>query len=138
MATAITSVPTFLYIDDDAMGREIMDMLLASKGYTQHTIFEDSADFLARVKALHPTPDVFLLDVHVGPHNGFEMLAMLRSQPELRSKTILAVTASVMNEEVAQLKKAGFDGAIGKPLDFENFASLIEAILAGKEVWYVL
>ena len=130
--------PAFLYIDDDAMGREIMGMLLASQGYSQHTIFEDSSDFLARVEALMPQPDVFFLDVHVEPFNGFEMLAMLRSNPTFGKKTIVAVTASVMNEEVAQLKNAGFDGAIGKPLDFDNFGSLVEAILAGKEVWYVL
>jgi len=34
-----------------------------------------------------------------------------------------------MNEEVARLRQAGFNGAIGKPLDFENFAVLIERIL---------
>jgi len=130
--------PAFLYIDDDAMGREIMDMLLGSLGYAQHTIFEDSHNFLNRVEALLPQPDVFFLDVHVEPFNGFEMLTMLRSSPTLGKKKIVAVTASVMNEEVARLKTAGFDGAIGKPLDFDNFGTLVGAILAGKEVWYVL
>jgi CheY-like chemotaxis protein len=138
MAMATGTKPVFLYIDDDAMGREIMGMLLASQGYSQHTIFEDSSDFLDRVEALSPHPDVFFLDVHVEPYNGFDMLAMLRANPTFGEKIIVAVTASVMNEEVAQLKNAGFNGAIGKPLDFDNFGSLVEAILAGKEVWYVL
>ncbi len=138
MATQITTSPTFLYIDDDAMGREIMALLLTSLGYAQHTIFEDSSNFLTRVDALNPTPDVFFLDVHVPPYDGFTMLKMLRSHPGFADKLVIAVTASVMNEEVAQLKTAGFDGAIGKPLDFDNFGSLVEAILAGKETWYVL
>ena len=42
------------------------------------------------------------------------------------------------DEEIAQLKQVGFNGAIGKPLDFDNFASLIDRVLAGEEVWYII
>jgi hypothetical protein len=43
-----------------------------------------------------------------------------------------------MNEEVQRLREAGFDGAIGKPLDFENFAPLIERVLKGESVWHIV
>jgi two-component system sensor histidine kinase TorS len=53
-------------------------------------------------------------------------------------KPIVALTASVMNEEVEQLKDAGFNGVIPKPIDMDGFPDLIEAILDGKDVWRVI
>jgi two-component system cell cycle response regulator DivK len=129
--------PTFLYIEDDPLSREVMAMLLQSLGYSQLTMFEDSVDFLARIEALPAAPDVFFLDIHMKPHNGFEMLTTLRAHPTYASKIVIAITASVMNEEVAQLREAGFNGAIGKPLDFDNFAPLMEHVLNGEAVWHI-
>src|SRR5262245_6022993 len=125
----MNSHPAFLYVEDDPLGREIMEIMLTSQGYTQFNIFEDSANFLPRVEALTSQPDIFLLDVHVGPCDGFEMLKMLRAHPTFSSRIVVAVTASVMNEEVARLRQAGFNGAIGKPLDYDNFATLMASIL---------
>ena len=64
------------------------------------TILEDSQDFLANMAALDPKPDIILLDIHVKPYNGFEMLSLLRSLEWGRNTPIVALTASVMNEEV--------------------------------------
>lgn len=129
--------PVFLYVEDDALSREIMQMMMGGLGYNQLTIFPDSENFLARAEALTPRPDVILLDVHVLPYDGFEMLDMLRSSPVLADRTVIAVTASVMNEEVSRLRTVGFNGAIGKPLDFDAFSDLIDRVLRGEEVWYV-
>jgi two-component system cell cycle response regulator DivK len=129
--------PTFLYIEDDPLSREVMAMLLQGLGYSQLTMFEDSVNYMARIEALPAVPDVIFLDIHMQPHNGFEMLNTLRQHPTYAARIIIAITASVMNEEVAQLRQAGFNGAIGKPLDFENFAQLMERVLKGEAVWHI-
>ena len=73
--------PVFLYVEDDAFSREIMALILGDMlGYTSVTVFEDSADFLPRVEKLAAKPDVIFLDIHVRPHNGFEMLTMIRQR----------------------------------------------------------
>jgi CheY-like chemotaxis protein len=100
-------------------------------------MFEDSVNYMARIEALPAVPDVIFLDIHMQPHNGFEMLNTLRQHPTYAARIIIAITASVMNEEVAQLRQAGFNGAIGKPLDFENFAQLMERVLKGEAVWHI-
>jgi CheY-like chemotaxis protein len=133
----VTQQPSFLYVEDDPLSREIMDMMLKGLGYAQITIFENSQDFMQRIEALPSVPDVIFLDIHMKPHNGFEMLEALRRHPTVASRSVIAVTASVMNEEVDRLRNAGFDGAISKPLDFENFASLIERIRVGETVWHI-
>jgi CheY-like chemotaxis protein len=126
----------FLYVEDDALSREIMQMLMESLGH-EITIFEDSTDFIARVEALSLKPHTIFLDIHMEPQNGFAMLEMLRAHPDYQNATVIAVTASVMNEEIARLRTSGFDGAIGKPLDFDQFPALLERLMSGDEVWYV-
>jgi CheY-like chemotaxis protein len=107
-------------------------------GCSQLTIFEDSANFMARVEGLDVKPDVFFLDIHVRPHDGFAMLKMLREHPDYRDAKVIALTASVMNEEVEELRLAGFDGGIAKPIDQNVFPDLVALILKGERVWHVL
>lgn len=129
---------SFLYVEDDQLCREIMELtLVRGMGYSQVVIFEDSKEFLPRVEGLSPTPDIIFLDIHVKPHNGFDMLRMLREREEFQFTPIIAITASVMNEEVKRLKEAGFNGAIAKPVDIDTLPEILELILQGQEVWRV-
>ncbi len=112
-------------------------LLVEALGYPHLHLFEDSANFAARLDALAPAPNVILLDIHIAPYDGFEVLKMLREHPAYRATAVIAITASVMNEEVSRLKSAGFNGGIGKPLDQLVFPDLVERILRGEEVWHV-
>lgn len=128
----------FLYVEDDPLSRTVMEMIMGNgMGVTHLNIFEDSTDFMSRLKALATRPDIILLDVHIKPFSGLEMLQMLRTDPEYHTVKIVALTASVMNEEVEQLRTSGFDGGIAKPLSVTTFPGLIERIIAGEAVWYV-
>lgn len=129
--------PAFLYLEDDPLSQEVMSMILAQIGYRHLTIFNSSEHFLKRLEALGFVPDVFFLDIHIRPMTGFEVIHALRTHPAFGSKKVIALTASVMNDDVAQLKRAGFDGMIGKPLDFDQFPSLLRRLLAGEAVWHI-
>jgi CheY-like chemotaxis protein len=110
-------------------------LLSEALGLKHVTVFEDSVDFMNRVLALNPRPEVFLLDIHLKPYNGFEMLQMLRADAAFSNTPIIALTASVMNEEIQQLKTAGFSGVIAKPIDIDTFPVLLERILKGEAIW---
>jgi len=131
--------PVFLYVEDDPLSREIMQVLMNGAMPDARLItFETSDRFMEKMLALPTPPTVIFLDIHLEPLNGFQMLNLLRADPRYAATITIAVTASVMNEEVAQLKASGFDGAIGKPLDFDNFPTLLERIVAGEAVWHVV
>lgn len=131
--------PVILYVEDDPKSRKMMDMLLTGRMKLPSVImFEDSHHLIERVNALDPKPDVIFLDIHVKPHNGFEMLTMLRQLHWAKHIPIIALTASVMNEEVQQLKQAGFDGCLAKPIDIETFPDAFARILNGERVWLIL
>ncbi len=130
--------PTFLYVEDDMMSRHVITLMLKDMmGYTNVIIFEDSENFLERVRALPTVPDVIFLDVHIRPHNGFEMLTMLRGEEAYKTATIIAMTASVMAFDVQRLREAGFDGLIAKPVRKKHFPDLLQRILKGESIWFV-
>jgi len=130
--------PVFLYVEDDPMSRMVMSVLLKRViGYTEVTIFENSANFMERVKALPKTPDVIFLDVQVRPHDGYEMLKMLRQDQTYKNAKIIAMTANVMVHDVEELRRTGFSGLIGKPIMKDNFPELLKRILDGQSVWFI-
>ena len=128
----------FLYVEDDASNRKVMQLIMQKAMHVDDlALFENSQDFMARVKALPQPPQVALLDIHVRPHDGFSMLEMLRRDPDYQNTKIIALTASVTNEEVERLRTSGFDGAIGKPLRVSTFPGLMARILGGETVWHI-
>jgi len=134
----VINIDCLLYVEDDPSNRLVMKLLvektLTAKSYV---IFEDSADFISRLRDLPVHPDIILLDIHVSPFNGFQMLKMIREDSVYCDTKVVALTASVMNEEVERLRKSGFDGAIGKPIPLSAFPIVIERILNGESIWQV-
>jgi two-component system sensor histidine kinase TorS len=134
----VINIDCLLCVEDDPSNRLVMKLLvektLTAKSYV---IFEDSADFISRLRDLPVRPDIILLDIHVSPFNGFQMLKMIREDSVYCNTKVVALTASVMNEEVERLRKSGFDGAIGKPITLSAFPVVIERILNGESIWQV-
>lgn len=128
----------FLYVEDDPLSRDVMQMLVENVIQAESLVMlEDSHDFIARVQNLNPPPTIVLLDIHVKPIDGFEMLKQLRNLESMHNAKIVALTASVMNEEVEQLRESGFDGAIAKPLSIQQFPQLIDRVIRGEHVWHI-
>lgn len=127
-----------VYVEDHDLSREVMTMIAQNAlPPNELTIFSDSKEFMTRMRGLAHKPDVVLLDVHVQPHDGFEMLTMLRKDPAYQKTRIIALTASVMNDEIDKLRSSGFDGAIGKPVSVRTFPGLLKQVLDGDSIWYV-
>jgi CheY-like chemotaxis protein len=130
--------PVVLCVDDDPLSRKIMQMLLQGRMKLAHvTLWADSVAFDTKLAALTPRPDLIILDIQVLPYTGYEMLAMARSLEGFQRTPIIAVTASVMNEEVFQLRAAGFNGCIAKPIKPDTFPDTLQRILDGETVWRI-
>ncbi|MEO1288910.1 MAG: response regulator [Chloroflexota bacterium] len=127
-----------LYVEDDANSRQVFKMaeqMIPNLFYT--TIFADSVDFENRIQQLDHTPDLIFLDIHVPPHSGFDMLEMIRQNPDFDNVPVAALTASVMNDEVEMLKHAGFQGVLGKPIDLDILPEVIEQLIDGVPIWHI-
>lgn len=131
--------PVLVYVEDDEASIIVMQAIVerVMKLPTLH-VLPNSADFVQQVRQLDVTPDIFLFDIQMDPYDGFDLLSMIRNDPEFCRSKVVALTASVMSEEVARLKKSGFDGAIAKPLNIAVFPDLIAKIIKGESVWYIV
>ncbi len=133
-----SQTPTIVYVEDDENSILVMKMVIERvMGLPALHVLQSRSDFLQQVMSLGMVPDIFLLDIQMQPYDGLELLSMLRGDPQFDNSKVIALTASVTNEEVSLLKHSGFNGAIAKPLDIEAFPGLIARIMDGESVWYI-
>lgn len=130
---------SFLYVEDDPTSREVMQIMLKDMlGYKNVTLLENSEHFEECLDTITPQPDLIFLDIHVRPVDGFTMLKMIRNHPRYQHVRVVALTASVMNEEVEQLRVAGFDCGIAKPIQQMAFPEILKRILSGEKIWHIV
>ncbi|MBA3534292.1 MAG: response regulator [Ardenticatenales bacterium] len=81
------------------------------------------------------TPHLILLDIQIPGEDGYTVLKRIRQHPRLTTTRVVAITANVMPQDVERATQAGFDGFIGKPINFERFPEQIKRILQGEAIW---
>jgi two-component system cell cycle response regulator len=116
-----------LIIEDNPANVELMAFLLAAYGHTPISA-PDGARGVAAARA--ERPDLVACDVNLPGMNGFEVLAVLKAEPQLAGVPVLAVTALAMAGDREKVLAAGFDGYISKPIEPESFVAELEAFLA--------
>lgn len=100
-----------LLVEDDPMNVELFESALETDGH--ETVIE--RDGLAgQRRALSEEFDLILLDIQLPKRNGLEVCRELRAH-SVRTP-IVALSASVLPEEVARTKQAGFDLFLSKPI----------------------
>jgi two-component system cell cycle response regulator DivK len=120
-----------LIIDDNPKNLKVLAQLLSREGVTV-TEVSDSRKLQKLIPEL-ASVDVIFLDLEMPGVSGFDARTILREQ--IQNAPIIAYTVHV--SEINQVKKAGFDGFIGKPLDHALFPSQIVRILNGEPVWEI-
>ncbi len=133
----MTSIqPAFLYVEDHHASQKVMQMMLVDMlGYQDLTILSDGRKLAERLLAEGKLYDVIFLDINLRGIYGHAVCEALREYAEFADTKIIAVTAALESSNIYQLRKVGFDGAISKPLALDTFPNLVDAILAGQEVW---
>lgn len=85
-------------------------------------------------RAEYPLPGLMLLDLKMPRRDGFEVLQWLRQQPTLNTLRVIVLTASEDIRDVNMAYQLGANSFLVKPVDFENFVSVIET-LQGYWLW---
>lgn len=84
-----------------------------------------------------PRVDLILMDLHLPHEDGYEALAQIRKDEQLKDTLVVVVTAHGSAEEMRKSREAGFDGFITKPLDADQFPEQIAQVLSGTPVWHL-
>ena len=110
-----------LVVDDDAMSRELLVVLLEAEGYTVEAA-ESGEAALARLGGRQPHPGLVLTDVQLPGISGAALARELRSACGAEA-LLVAMSGSRPPEEAI----AGFDGFLLKPFTMREVAAALAA-----------
>jgi signal transduction histidine kinase len=115
-----------LVVDDIAMNRDIAASFMRSAGH-EVVCVESGAEAIAAVAATDF--DVVMMDVRMPQMDGLEATRRIRALDGGRGRVpIVALTAQVFTEQLAECRKAGMDGHLVKPFTVET---LLDALARG-------
>ena len=125
--------PTLLVVDDNAMNREIIAALVEPFGIACGF----AADGREAVEAWRRQPwDAIFMDVHMPVMDGVEATRAIRQEEGRlgrRRVPIVAVTASLMEQETAGYHAAGMDDVLPKPIEVSALAETLARCVGGGE-----
>ena len=118
-----------LIVEDNDKNLKLVRDVLQVKGHT--TLESGTAEEGIELARAHK-PDLVLMDIHLPGMNGIEALKVLRADASTASIPVIAVTASVMQQDRKLITEAGFDAYVGKPINLKEFLEAVNDALAGK------
>lgn len=74
-------------------------------------------------------PDLVLMDLQLPGIDGQQALRQLRNDERTSHIPVVAVTASVMNDDRARILQAGFDGYLEKPISVRDLPAQVRVFL---------
>ena len=119
-----------LIVEDNDKNLKLVRDVLQVKGFS--TLEAGTAEDGIRL-ARESKPDLILMDIHLPGMSGIEALKVLRGEPGTAAIPVIAVTASVMQQDRKQITEAGFDAYVGKPINLKEFLDAVRAALERKE-----
>jgi len=97
------------------------------------SVVPDGVDAMAFLRkedqyAGSPTPDLVLLDLNLPRMDGREVLAAMKSDPELRRIPVVVLTTSEAEEDVLRSYSLHANAYVTKPVDFHRFIEVVRQI----------
>jgi two-component system, cell cycle response regulator DivK len=120
-------VSLILIVEDNERNLKLVRDVLQVKGYTTVEAMTGEEGVKLAVERL---PDLVLMDIQLPGINGIEALRLLRANPVTAKIPVIAVTASVMQQDRKLITEAGFDGYVGKPINLAEFLAAVKDMLA--------
>jgi CheY-like chemotaxis protein len=75
-----------------------------------------------------PRPDLVLLDLNLPKKDGREVLAVIKSDPDLRRIPVVVLTTSKEEEDVLRAYNLAANCYVAKPVEFDEFMKVIRMI----------
>jgi two-component system, cell cycle response regulator DivK len=120
-------VSLILIVEDNERNLKLVRDVLQVKGYKTVEAMTGEEGVKLAVERL---PDLVLMDIQLPGINGIEALRLLRANPVTAKIPVIAVTASVMQQDRKLITEAGFDGYVGKPINLAEFLAAVKDMLA--------
>jgi len=115
-----------LVVDDRGYNRSVLVNFLEPLGF-EIVSAEDGRQAIAQAQA--ERPDIIFMDMIMPVMMGFEAVQQIRQIPEIKSAIIIGASASVFEKDRQQVKLAGCDDFLAKPVNFGTLLELLDTHL---------
>jgi CheY-like chemotaxis protein len=114
-----------LIVEDNEMNRDMLSRRLSSHGY-EICVAPDGASGVAAAKA--HMPDLILMDIALGPMDGWEAVEIIKADPVTAHIPVIALTAHASDKDRAISIAVGCIDHDTKPVDMQRLLGKIEAV----------
>ncbi len=113
-----------LLVEDNPVNQIVASGMLEAMGHT--VIATDSGESALEI-ASDQSFDLFVIDINLPQMDGVELCQRLKLETNEGESSVpaLAVSAHVFKQEVAGYLQKGFDGYVGKPVQYERLQSAL-------------
>lgn len=115
-----------LVVDDNDINRDTLARRLENIG---HVVVEAEDGRIALEKLTQHCIDIVLLDIMMPGLSGFELLAILKEQPNLRNIPVIIISAADDMESVVHGIELGAEDYLSKPFNLPLLNARIKASL---------
>ncbi len=116
--TSGPSGKTVLIVEDNELNAKLFRDLLSSRG---HRIVETRNGAEAQRLAHSEKPNLILMDIQLPEISGFDVIRMIKADPEIAQVPIIAITAFAMKGDEERIRTSGCDDYLSKPISVSSF-----------------
>ena len=118
-----------LIVEDNEKNLKLVRDVLQVKGY--ETLEAGTGEEGLKI-ARERMPALILMDIQLPGMSGIDALKALRAAPATAGIPVIAITASVMQQDRQQIMSAGFNGFIEKPINLRSFLDTVQKAMQAK------
>lgn len=116
-----------LYVEDNPTNIRLLQQIFARYPQLDMDIAEEA--FMGIFKARSLQPDLVILDINLPGMDGYEVLSVLKSDPDTRAIPVIGLSANAMPYDVERGRNAGFFDYLTKPVDIHRLIDVFNQLL---------
>ncbi len=117
-----------LIIDDDSKNIFALSAVLKAKKY--HCVSALSANSGFHLISSNKNIGVVLMDMMMPEMDGYEAIKKMKSDADMNTIPVVAITAQAMTGDREKCLEAGADGYISKPVDVAELEKLLNQLMS--------
>jgi PAS domain S-box-containing protein len=116
-----------LYVEDNPTNIRLLQQIFARYPQLELDVAEEA--FLGIYKARSTQPDLVILDINLPGMDGYEVLSVLKNDPDTRAVPVIGLSANAMPYDVERGRNAGFYDYLTKPVDIHRLIEVFNKLL---------
>ncbi|WP_336957747.1 response regulator [Sphingobium aquiterrae] len=115
-----------LVVEDNELNLKLFCDLLRAHGHETMPV-RDGREAIDQARAFQP--DLVIMDIHLPHVSGIDLIVALKADPSLARVPVMAVTAYAGKGDEEQIRAAGAEAYVSKPIAVMKFIQVVNSLL---------